>query len=213
MKLLEAKTLAIPAVKVLRFARFCDHRGYFSEPFRKSDIAAQVEFLQRYSFPQINESYSKPNVVRGLHFQWNPFMGKLVRTVQGRMVDVFLDIRKGSPTFGKAACYDMPSTPDRDYAEWIWIPPGFAHGNYFTKESTIEYLCTGEYSPGCEAGISPLAADIDWSLCDPALKTEFDAIVADNPGITDKDRNAFTVAAWSSDGRSDNFLYADLGGL
>ena len=81
--------------------------------------------MKGVNFVQFNESFSRPNVVRGLHFQWNPFMGKLVRTVQGRMVDLFLDIRKGSPSYGKAAAYDMPSTPDKDYAEWIWIPPGF----------------------------------------------------------------------------------------
>src|SRR5690606_8308158 len=95
--------------------------------------------LKGLQFVQVNESYSRPGTVRGLHFQWNPYMGKLVRTVYGRMVDIALDIRKGSPTFGKALLYDMPSQPDQDYAEWIWIPPGFAHGNYFTAETVIEY--------------------------------------------------------------------------
>ncbi len=211
MKILQIKSLAIPSVKVVRFARFCDQRGYFTEPYRKSDAEAQIGFLKGLDFVQANESFSGPGVVRGLHFQWNPFMGKLVRTVQGRMVDLFLDIRKGSPTYGKAAAYDMPSPADRDWAEWIWIPPGFAHGNYFTKDSTIEYLCTGEYSPGCEAGVSPLAPDIDWSLCDSALKEEFDSLVKGNLRITDKDRNAFPLAAWTADERSNNFLYRDLG--
>jgi dTDP-4-dehydrorhamnose 3,5-epimerase len=211
MKITEIRSLAIPAVKVIRFARFCDHRGYFTEPFRKSDIAKELGFLKTDIFPQINESYSKPNVVRGLHFQWNPFMGKLVRTVHGRMVDLYLDIRKGSPTYGMAAAYDIPSSPDKDYAEWIWVPPGFAHGNYFTQESAIEYLCSGEYSPGCEAGISPLAVDIDWSLCDRSLKAELDSILEGSPLITDKDRNGFTMSSWSADGRSANFPYAQLG--
>ena len=146
-----------PAIKVIRFARFMDMRGYFTESFRKSDFASQLAFMKDVQFVQFNESFSRRNVVRGMHFQWNPFMGKLVRTVHGRMVDLFLDIRKGSPTYGKAAACDMPSSPDNDYAEWIWIPPGFAHGNYFTEDTTIEYICSGEYSPGCEAGISPLA--------------------------------------------------------
>ena len=97
-------------------------------------------------------------------------MGKLVRTLSGRMVDMILDIRKGSTTFGKIIAYDMPSEHEADYNEWIWVPPGFAHGNFFTEDSTIEYFCSGEYSPGCEAGISPLAADIDWSLCEGSLK-------------------------------------------
>jgi len=211
MKITEIKLLAIPAIKVVRFARFTDYRGYFTESFRKSDFSAQLEFMKGVDFVQFNESFSRPNVVRGLHFQWNPFMGKLVRTVQGRMVDLFLDIRKGSPSYGKAAAYDMRSSPDKDYAEWIWIPPGFAHGNYFTQETTIEYICSGEYSQGYEAGISPLSADIDWSLCDPGLKTEFDAIVASTPIITDKDKNGLSMAAWTADERSNQFLCSALG--
>lgn len=212
MKILEIKSLSIPSVKVVRFARFSDHRGYFTEPYRRSDAVGQLGFLGGLDFVQVNESYSRAGVVRGLHFQWNPFMGKFVRTVQGRMVDLFLDIRKGSPTFGKAAAYDMPSSPDKDYAEWIWIPPGFAHGNFFTAESTIEYMCTGEYSPGCEAVISPVSADIDWSPCAPGLKAELDGMLGRDPLITDKDRNGFSVSSWLADGRSDNFTYAGLGG-
>jgi dTDP-4-dehydrorhamnose 3,5-epimerase len=211
MKIVEINSLAISAVKVIRFARFIDFRGYFTEPFRKSDFAAQLDFMKGVDFVQLNESFSRPNVVRGLHFQWNPFMGKLVRTIQGRMVDLFLDIRRGSPTYGKVAAYDITSSSDKDHAEWIWIPPGFAHGNYFTQPSTIEYLCSGEYSPGCEAGISPLSADIDWSLCDPTLKSEFDAIVANGPIITDKDKNGFSLSAWTADERSNQFLHSALG--
>jgi len=210
MKITEIKSLVIPAIKVVRFARFTDFRGYFTEPFRKSDFSAQLEFMRGVDFVQFNESFSRSNVVRGFHFQWNPFMGKLVRTVQGRMVDLFLDIRKRSPTYGKAAAYDIASSCDKDYAEWIWIPPGFAHGNYFPQESTIEYVCSGEYSPNCEAGISPLSADIDWSLCDPILKAEFDAIVANIPIITDKDKNGLSLAAWTADQRSNQFLYSAL---
>jgi len=210
MKITEIKSLSIPAIKVVRFARFVDFRGYFTEPFRKSDFLAQLQFLNGVEFFQFNESFSRSKVLRGLHFQWNPFMGKLVRTVQGRMVDLFLDIRKGSPTYGKIGAYDIPSSPDKDYAEWIWIPPGFAHGNYFTENSTIEYVCSGEYSPGCEAGISPLSPDIDWSLCNPTLKAEFD-IVANSRIMTDKDENGLSLADWTADKRSNQFVYNALG--
>ena len=212
MKLLEVKTLQIESIKVIRFARFCDHRGYFTEQFRKSDFRnhPDMDFMKDIEFVQDNESYCKKGTVRGLHFQWNPYMGKLVRTLSGRMVDMVLDIRKGSPTFGKIICYDMPSDPKTDYNEWIWVPPGFAHGNFFTEDSTIEYFCSGEYSPGCEAGISPLADDIDWSLCDPELKKLFDGIAPTTDLITDKDKNGFTVKAWGSDERSDNFIYGQL---
>jgi dTDP-4-dehydrorhamnose 3,5-epimerase-like enzyme len=90
------------------------------------------------------------------------------------------------------------------------VPPGFAHGNFFTEDTLIEYFCSGEYSPGCEAGISPLAEDIDWSLCDANLKKLFDNIVPSTNLITDKDRNGFTVDGWKNDKRSDNFIYGEL---
>ena len=126
------------------------------------------------------------------------------------MIDMVLDIRKGSPTFGKIIGYDMFSDYETDYNEWIWVPPGFAHGNFFTEETAIEYFCSGEYSPGCEAGISPLAPDIDWSLCDPKLKKLFDGIAPTTELITEKDRDGFTLEAWNADERSENFLYKEL---
>jgi len=155
----------------------------------------------------MNESRSRAGVVRGLHFQWNPAMGKLLRTEVGRMVDIFMDIRHGSPSFGQAAMYDLPGSDEADFSEWIWVPPGFAHGNFFTVDSRIEYLCSSEYSPATEAGISPLAPDIDWSLCDPGLKQEFDRLVAGGPLMSDKDRNALTLAEWKIDHRSRAFVY------
>lgn len=212
MKLLEVKQLAIEAIKVIRFARFCDHRGYFTEHYRKSDFANHPDmgFMKGVEFVQCNESYSKKRTVRGLHFQWNPFMGKLVRTLNGRMVDMVLDIRKGSPTFGKIVLYDMSSQADTDYAEWIWVPPGFAHGNFFTESTMIEYFCSGQYSQGCEAGISPLSDDIDWSLCDTGLKRLFEDTIAAGLLITDKDKNGFSVGDWTKNERSNNFIYGSL---
>ena len=198
MKILDVNGLEIPEIKVIRFTRFRDQRGYFTEHFRESDF-------------QTNESASKAGTVRGLHFQWNPHMGKLVRTLYGHMMDLVLDIRKGSPTFGKAIAYDMPSSRDEDFNEWIWVPPGFAHGNAYLEDSLIEYFCSGEYSPGCEAGISPLAEDIDWTLCDQNLREAFHEIASSTPLITDKDRNGFSVSAWERDERSDNFIYVEDG--
>jgi dTDP-4-dehydrorhamnose 3,5-epimerase len=212
MKLLMVKQLKIEAVKVIRFARFCDHRGYFTEHYRKSDFANNPEtaFLKDAEFVQSNESYSNKGTVRGLHFQWNPYMGKLVRTVSGRMVDMVLDIRKGSPTYGKIVLYDMSAKPEMDYGEWIWVPPGFAHGNFFIEDTVIEYFCSGQYSAGCEAGISPLSKDIDWTLCDTSLKELFDSIVPATTLITDKDKNGFSVAQWEANKNSDNFIYGKL---
>ncbi len=209
MKILAVMELEITDVKIIRYARFADHRGFFAEHFRKSDFAShpQMSFMGGIEFFQCNESYSKPGTIRGLHFQWNPYMGKLVRTLRGRMIDLVLDIRKGSPTFGKIIGYDMPAGANIDFGEWIWVPPGFAHGNCFTEDSHIEYFCSGEYSPNCEAGISPLSTDIDWSLCNPALKKEFDAAASATPLMTEKDRNSFSISSWILDPNSDRFVY------
>ncbi len=212
MKLLKIKKLKLDAVQVIRFQRFCDHRGYFTEHYRKDDFEnhPDMDFMKGVNFVQCNESYSKKGTVRGLHFQWNPYMGKLVRTLSGRMVDMVLDIRKGSSTFGKIILYDMLADPQADFSEWIWVPPGFAHGNFFTEDTIIEYFCSGEYSPGCEAGISPLATDIDWSLCDSSLKKLFDSIAPSTSLISDKDKNGLSVNEWTKCGDSDNFIYGKL---
>lgn len=212
MKLLEVKALHLDKLKVIKFARFHDHRGYFTEHYRKSDFINHpyMDFIKHVEFVQANESFSKKGTIRGLHFQWNPYMGKLVRTLMGRMIDMVLDIRKGSSTFGKIILYDMPADHEADYQEWIWVPPGFAHGNFFTQDTLIEYFCSGEYSPGCEAGISPLAQDIDWSLCDKRLKKLYDKITSATTLITDKDKNGFSVSQWKNDERSNNFIYGEL---
>jgi len=208
MKILEVRNLAIEDVKVIKYARFSDHRGYFTETFRKSDFQ-KLDIFKSVEFIQSNESYSKKGVIRGLHFQWNPYMGKLIRTLRGRMVDLVMDIRKGSKTFGKIIAYDMPADLESDFGEWIWVPVGFAHGNVFPEDTQIEYYCSGDWSPKCEAGISPLAKDIDWSLCDPALKTIFDD-AANGPLITDKDKNGHTLTGWLEGKDSDNFVYGKL---
>jgi dTDP-4-dehydrorhamnose 3,5-epimerase len=209
MKLLDVKQLDFPEIKLIRFARFRDGRGYFTEMFRRSDFQTGplTRFLAGVEFVQANESFSRAGTVRGLHFQWNPYMGKLVRTLRGHMVDLVLDIRKGSPTFGRIVACDMPADPDADFNEWIWVPPGFAHGNFFPTDTSIEYLCSGEYSAGCEAGISPLADDIDWSLCAAALRERFRALVRVGVVISDKDKSALSVNDWARDPRSEHFIF------
>ena len=211
MKILTVRQLRIPEIRVIRFARFCDHRGYFAEHFRQSDFRTNslTTFLKNVDFVQTNESFSKAGVIRGLHFQWNPYMGKLVRTVEGHMIDLILDIRKGSPRFGQIIAYDMPSKRSDDFSEWIWVPPGFAHGTLFVENTAIEYFCSGEYNSECEAGISPLSADIDWSLCAENLKAVFFNIVPKTHLIVDKDKNGLSVSAWEKDDRSSHFIYVE----
>jgi len=209
MKILEVKTLAIPDIRVIRFGRYCDSRGYFTETFRNSDFQ-NLDFMKGVRFLQCNEGYSKPGTFRGFHFQWNPYMGKLVRVISGHLIDMALDIRKDSMTFGKTIAYDMAASSNDDFNEWIWIPPGFGHGVLLPEESLIEYFCSGEYSLGCEASISPMAADIDWSICDTKLKKVFDSIVPKTKLITDKDKNGFTLAAWLKEKNSDKFTYGKI---
>jgi dTDP-4-dehydrorhamnose 3,5-epimerase len=212
MKIIEVRSLVIPEIKIIRFARFMDVRGYFTETHRESDFSKEdrIGSLRGLRFLQHNESYSRAGTIRGMHFQWNPFMGKLVRTISGRMIDLILDIRVDESTFGSMIAYDMPSDQADKTGEWIWIPPGFAHGNVFTKDTVIEYLCTGEYNQECEAGISPLAKDINWSLCDAGLKRTFDEIAEATTLITEKDRNGVSVNTWANDSRADNFSRTSL---
>jgi dTDP-4-dehydrorhamnose 3,5-epimerase len=199
MRVISVTPLPIPECKVIRYQRFGDNRGYFTEHFRQEEfdkLFKGILGLPYARFVQANESRSKPGVVRGLHFQWNPQMGKLVRTLYGRMVDMALDIRPGSPTLGKVVLYDMPHEPDSGYGEWIWIPPGFAHGNFYLADSAIEYFCTGEYNPQAEAGIHPFAPDIDWSLVRHEDKFELDTLVLDGAILSEKDKAGLSLGAW-----------------
>ena len=122
---------------------------------------------------QTNESYSRRNVLRGLHFQWNNPMGKLVRTISGHMIDLILDLRIGSPTQGKIMAFNMPIAAHESNSSWVWVPEGCAHGNFFLEDSYIEYYCSASYNGQCESGVSPFAQDIDWSICEPKLKNLF----------------------------------------
>lgn len=209
MNIDEVTSSALEEVKSIRYKRFKDHRGYFTEIMRKSDLDSieNGTIFRGLEFLQVNESFSKTGTMRGLHFQWDPFMGKLIRTISGRMIDMVMDIRKGSRNFGKIILYDMPSSSDDDYGTWLWVPVGFAHGNFFTENSTIEYLCTGGYNPEGEAGISPLSKDIDWSLCDKLLRDEFLKITqGNNLLMSDKDRGGYSLKTWSEMSESDKFV-------
>ena len=125
-------------------------------------------------------------------------------------MDLFLDIRLGSPTFGKIAACEMAAPADAAWGEWIWLPLGFAHGVFFTVESRIEYLCSGAYNQACEAGPSPVTGDLDWSLCDAVLKGEFDALIANGAVLSEKDRQGLSLTAWAADSRAQHFTYEPL---
>jgi dTDP-4-dehydrorhamnose 3,5-epimerase len=213
MEILKVQPLKLPEIKVIRYKRYVDNRGYFTETYRKIDFKnnASLEFLHNINFIQCNESFSKKGTIRGLHFQWNPHLGKLIRTLHGRLIDLALDIRKDSPNFGKIIAYDLPSGQNCNYGDWIWIPPGFAHGGVFPEDTVIEYFCTDIYNPKCEASISPVSVDIDWSLCDENLKNEFDKIAESNILIKDKDKNGFSINEWKKAQDAANFPYKTQG--
>ena len=196
---------AIPGVKIINFKRFIDERGFFTETYRASDFINNELYIFPNGIMQSNESYSQKMVLRGLHFQWNPNMGKLVRTIVGHMVDLVLDLRQGSPTQGKIMAFDMPAKSTNNTSSWIWVPEGCAHGNFFLEDSYIEYFCSGSYNGECEAGVSPFAKDIDWSICDEGLKNKFfelkDSFIA-----TPKDINALSINEWLSKPESNNFI-------
>ena len=208
MKIIEVRSLPIPDIRVIRYAQFQDPRGYFTETFRHADFQSHsgLGFLRNLEFVQVNESHSLPHVIRGLHFQWNPVQGKLVRPVVGHILDLVLDIRQESPYHGKAIAYGMQSRPEDEQGEWIWIPPGFAHGFVSLEPSTIEYFCTSSWSPGCEAGILPFDEALDWSLCDPALRDLFHG-VKQSALVSDKDRRNMTLAEWDQRPQAGEFVH------
>jgi dTDP-4-dehydrorhamnose 3,5-epimerase len=150
------KGLKVFEPKILR-----DARGYFFESFNKKtfeDAGIDVEFVQD------NESKSQRGVLRGLHYQLNPMaQAKLVSVVQGEVLDVVVDIRKGSPTFGKY--YSLLLTAEK--RNQLFIPRGFAHGFSVISETCIfQYKCDNYYSKESEGGISykDAALNIDWGI-------------------------------------------------
>ena len=207
MKIKKVETLAIPEVKVITFERFKDFRGYFTEHFRKSDLEKFEELKDIKEFVQGNESYSNSGALRGFHFQWSPNMGKLFRVISGKVIDCVVDIRKYSPTFGKAIGYYLESSKDNQDVNWIWVPEGFGHLICALEDSIVEYLCTGEFSEN-QGIISPLAKDIDWSLCDKEVYEKLQSFLSrEDLLITDKDKNGMSIFEWDNTEKSWNFVY------
>src|ERR1700761_9437988 len=185
---LEAKHLG--DVSVLVPDVFQDSRGFFMETFREDQFKAMG---LPYQFVQDNHSRSAQGVVRGLHFQWDPAMGKLMRVTAGSAFLVAVDIRKGSPHLGKWAGVEASAENRRQ----VWAPAGFARGFCALSEGTeIQYKCTGIYSNKAKSAIR-------WN--DPAIGIK--CPLADVT-VSDKDRNAATLADWLGSPDSDNFQYS-----
>lgn len=152
---------AIPSVVILEPRIFRDTRGYFFESFSQREFEEKVF---KTTFVQDNESTSHYGVVRGLHFQKPPFaQSKLVRVIKGAVLDVAVDLRKGSPTFGKHVAVELNAENKRQ----LFIPRGFAHGfSVLTDEVLFQYKCDNYYAPQSEGAVAWNDADlgIDWKI-------------------------------------------------
>ncbi len=151
----------IEGVVILEPKVFGDNRGYFFESFSERDFCAAVRTVR---FVQDNESKSRYGVLRGLHFQTPPFaQSKLVRVVRGSVLDVAVDIRKGSPTFGKHVAVELTEDNHRQ----LFLPRGFAHGfAVLSDEVVFQYKCDNFYAPESEGAIAwdDPALGIDWKI-------------------------------------------------
>jgi len=166
-----------------------DERGFFMETYR----ADQFEALGLPdNFVQDNHSRSLRGVLRGLHFQWEPPMGKLMRVTRGAAFLVAVDIRKGSPTLGKWFGLEVSAENKKQ----VWAPYGFARGFCaLTDECEVQYKCTGVYNSKAESGIyfADPAIGIEWPVRDPI--------------VSEKDRRAQTLQQWLASPLSNNICY------
>lgn len=160
------KKLQIPEVILVEAEVFEDERGFFMETYKMPDFAA---FGITENFVQDNHSRSSKGVLRGLHYQTPPFaQGKLVRTVRGEIFDVAIDIRKGSPTYGKWVGVIL----SEENKNMLYVPEGFAHGFYvFSDIAEVIYKTTNVYSAQCEAGViwNDEDLNIKWPVKEPIL--------------------------------------------
>lgn len=164
----------IDGVCVIEPRVFNDARGYFFESFSQRDFEKEVRTIH---FVQDNESKSSYGVVRGLHFQRPPYsQSKLVRVIQGAVLDVAVDIRKGSPTYGKWVSCLMTGDNHRQF----FVPRGFAHGfSVLSEEAVFQYKCDNFYHPEAEGAVA-------WN--DPALGIDWQ-IPADKVILSEKDQH------------------------
>jgi dTDP-4-dehydrorhamnose 3,5-epimerase len=185
---------AIPEVRLVRPRLFPDERGWFAEVLRSDQFA---ELGLPATFVQVNQSRSARGVVRGLHFQWDPPQGKLMRVVAGRAFLVAADIRPGSPTLGQVVGLEASA----DEPLLVWAPATFARGFAALSETAeIEYFCTAPYNPASESAIR-------WD--DPELGIRWPV---STPVLSAKDAGAGTLEDWLARPESTAFAWSRLGG-
>lgn len=169
---MEVIKTAIGGVVIIEPKVFKDARGYFFESFSQREFEEKV---RKINFVQDNESMSSYGVMRGLHFQCPPYtQSKLVRCVKGAVLDVAVDIRKGSPTYGQHVAVELTEYNHRQF----FVPRGFAHGFAVLSETAVfQYKCDNFYAPQADGGISIKddSLGIDWKIpTDKALLSEKD---------------------------------------
>ena len=168
---MEVIKTAIEGPVIIEPRIFEDSRGYFFESFSQREFDEKVA---KITFVQDNESKSSYGVMRGLHFQRPPFtQSKIVRCVLGKVLDVAVDIRKGSPTYGQHVAVELSEDNHRQF----FIPKGFAHGFVvLSDEAVFQYKCDEFYHPEADAGISILddSLGIDWRIKDNVILSDKD---------------------------------------
>jgi dTDP-4-dehydrorhamnose 3,5-epimerase len=150
--------MRLDGLVLLTPAKHGDDRGFFMETYRADTWAAQGVATE---FVQDNHSRSRRGTVRGMHFQTSPGQGKLVRVARGTVLDVVVDVRRSSPTFGQWEAFEL----DDERAQQLWIPVGFAHGFCVLSDvADFVYKCTSYYDPATESGFSFADPDvgIEW---------------------------------------------------
>jgi len=157
----------IPDILLIEPKVYGDHRGYFVETFRQDELDQALGY--KVEFVQDNESKSSKGVLRGLHFQLAPHaQSKLVRVIEGAVLDVAVDLRKGSSSFGQHVAVELSG----DNKKQMFIPRGFAHGFIvLTETATFAYKVDNYYSPECDRGLAfdDAALNIDWLLAKERL--------------------------------------------
>lgn len=171
---MEVIKTAIEGVVIIEPKVFKDQRGYFFESFSQREFEVKV---RKINFVQDNESMSSYGVMRGLHFQRPPYtQSKLVRCVKGKVLDVAVDIRKGSPTYGKHVAVELSEDNHRQF----FVPRGFAHGFAVLSDTAVfQYKCDNFYTPQADGGISikDESLGIDWKIpIDMAILSEKDTL-------------------------------------
>ena len=171
---MEVIKTAIDGVVIIEPKVFKDQRGYFFESFSQREFEAKV---RKINFVQDNESMSSYGVMRGLHFQRPPYtQSKLVRCVKGKVLDVAVDIRKGSPTYGQHVAVELSEDNHRQF----FVLRGFAHGFAVLSDTAVfQYKCDNFYAPQADGGISikDESLGIDWKIpTDMAILSEKDTL-------------------------------------